>query len=1126
MTLMKDMLTKSLKKGRLKAVTLLNDLARIGGIPEPHYEYKPGGNVRKPVHFYKLRFRVPQFLQQKSEYEIRTIVGAGRCRSKQDAKSLAALEAVHRLEEMLDANRGGLQQLLEEYRLHQQEQQDAVEATPVTDEIDGVSWTTVPLDPSFSPTLPANRFGRIQFNRKLIQELPEAFLGARAVTLTSEGRLPQVDVHANQTDIGVLQRFANVVAGGKIKGVNGPSGDINMGISDREAQWFALQQLGVNLLKNKPRRSMAVMALVEALEKNTKVSSFGMAKLFVKLPKHHFEDIQKLVDKLDSDTLEAIPEKRRKKGRQRDAAKAKVIVDDGDALESRVQVFREHQKELNLPVDSVETQIPHDAAVTIVRGGTGSGKTTRYPLMLSLFSPNGAGSTSVKILVVQPRRLACQTAAHRVAYEQGYKIGQDACPIGYSIRFESFPSAAEANRTVDFLTPGVLLRRATDDLLLSDVTHLCIDEIHERNADMDLLVALAKQAQREREDHPTLPPLRLVLMSATLDSSQWESYFDDNGESNGKKPTVEVVNVPNVRRFPIDLIHLGEQGFPLAGKKVGLLKKEWKDADDTFDEAVCSTTADLVLSLIKRDALDQGSVLCFLPGIDEIRMVDRIIQSGFANKKFRKERPTIRYLHSSLSSREQAKVFRPGPKVILSTNLAETSVTIPDVKIVIDSGRERQFSLLDSSSDSETTTVVGSQLATVNISQAAAQQRAGRAGRVSAGTCYRLYTKEYLQSKFTQYTLPEMQRMDLSQLVLHSASLYHPASGHPLSLLLGAPDAPTELRLRQTLYGLRQQGLVRQVDGEGPFDWKKVEMTPLGEAVSKLPASPRIGRMLFMGLGLRAIDPALTIASLLSVPNSFSSGKSSDDSEFCSDVVEQMLAYQGYLELDKNEKQAHRRRSVFEQVSRVRRQLEHSIQSHLKPFGDTWDCWNANSHRVAAQAAIICGVTPHIAHLVNGRGDFATRDVAGNAKIHPGSVNFSHDRRAHWYMYHELRTTRAPYLHVTTAASPLELALFSDSTYHSWLDDDEEKEDGEELLDLDHGYDFGSDNWLFIADQWVPVEVSAASQRETFTRLKRVLMYNMLQQVAHDPRAFADNETYRQLVLFVLAAIEQQRLPK
>jgi HrpA-like RNA helicase len=178
-------------------------------------------------------------------------------------------------------------------------------------------------------------------------------------------------------------------------------------------------------------------------------------------------------------------------------------------------------------------------------------QTTRYPLMLNLFSPEPS-----HIIVAQPRRLACQTAAKRVAQEQGYTLGKSSnCPIGYAIRFETIQPSYDCDRTLQFQTPGVLLRHAAEDPLLSDVTHLCIDEIHERNSDIDLLLSLAKCAVQRRLKHKELPPLKLILMSATLDSSHWEAYFRNNKHDvTSPEITVAVVNVPEIRRYPITTV--------------------------------------------------------------------------------------------------------------------------------------------------------------------------------------------------------------------------------------------------------------------------------------------------------------------------------------------------------------------------------------------------------------------------------------------------------------------------------------------------------------------------------------------------------------------------------------------
>jgi HrpA-like RNA helicase len=773
--------------------------------------------------------------------------------------------------------------------------------------------------------------------------------------------------------------------------------------------------------------------------------------------------------------------------------------------------------------------------------------------MVNLFSPEPS-----RIIVAQPRRLACQTAARRVAQEQGYVLGKPNCPIGYSIRFETMAPSPNCDRTIEFQTPGVLLRYAAADPLLSEVTHLCIDEIHERNADIDLLLALAKQAVRRRLQHPDLPPLRLILMSATLDSSHWEAYFR-RGEGGTPELTLKVVNVPEIRRFPITTVHLCSNHFPLYRHELDKLiqTRGQNHDDDDVDGEICRVTAKLALHLYNQK-LD-GSILCFLPGMEEIRRVHRTI-SYQAHQRFP---PKVVYLHSSISSSDQALAFEPGSKIILSTNIAETSVTIPDCQYVIDSGRERQYSLLtkkksaagapadQAAESSDASAVVGSQLTTVDISQASAQQRAGRAGRVSAGTCYRLYTKNMYDFEFPEFTEPEMLRMDLSQLVLHAISLYHPSTGgHPLSLLSGAPDPPSEANLRRTLRDLVSQGLVEV--GDDDFSWSditrrdhqgnengtaaeetkehRIRLTPLGRAVNEFPVEPVVGRMLLMGLVLQAIDPALTIAALLSVPKVFSpspQGKEKNPSKSCSDIILQMENYDQYIQEQGN----HPKAIVFDQVKRIRNQLEKSMlnflrrHSHrsLETVSSSKVNWNANSARVVAQAALICCATPHIAHLVNGKEDFATRDVAGTAKINHGSVNIGTSRRAYWYVYHELRVVKAPNLYTTTAVSPLELALFTDSDF--LLHNLKNNRDREISLFEYMKEAFGDENWLFHADHWVPVVAANPSQRDALLRLRRLLMFEMLQQVAQNPLSFAQNTSYQQVVLYVLSALEQQRLP-
>ena len=298
-------------------------------------------------------------------------------------------------------------------------------------------------------------------------------------------------------------------------------------------------------------------------------------------------------------------------------------------------------------------------------------------------------------------------------------------------------------------------------------------------------------------------------------------------------------------------------------------------------------------------------------------------------------------------------------------------------------------------------------------------------------------------------------------------------------------------------------------------------LTYLGKTVSSIPATPRIGRMLVLGLALGAVEPALTIAALLSVPNVFSicgrqkksrtSGEYQEPPENCSDIIEQVESFEMYKE-KKGGAGSDRKGNTYAQVSRVRRQLAKVCEDLVGvKNGDRKSLaqWNANGDRLGAQAALICAVSQHVASLVDGRGAFATRDCAGTARVHPSSVNYSHDRRAHWYVYNELRKTTSPYLHVTTAASPLELALFSNGGSGSKLDEDVE------VLQKMLG-------WTHVADQWIPVSVKK-KQRSCFLRLKEIVNRDMLNDVSKDPDSFLEKEAYKDIVDLVMSAIEQQR---
>lgn len=578
----------------MKAVGVLSRLARCAGLPEPIYDHRPGASKKNPSHFMKVTFRIPDFLRTDYELFTRNVVGGGKASQKAFAKTLAALEAVQRLEADMGLNKGELAKLVDKYEDEQRQKKEKIQSTPVEQEIQGVSWESFPIDPSFPDTDPATRRGRIYFNPELRQN-PRAFAAAKAITLAATGTLPEVVIHGTTTDEG-FDQYANIRVNGRTIAGGSSASEIYAGISRKEAELLVLDQMGRKQYDSYPN-------YIQNDE-----SSFGMAKVVTQLPAHQFKEIKELMGSVTPYQAPHFAQRPHKPNRDK-VKTFPMTAEDESKVTERISSFRRHQLELSLPVDSVEDVIPHDAPVTVVKGGTGSGKTTRYPLMLSLFSPMGL---STKVVVAQPRRLACQTAAHRVAYEIDARVGADGCPIGYAIRFESFSPKTEC-RTVNFQTPGVILRRAMTDPLLKDVTHLVIDEVHERNADVDLLLALAKDIQKQRANHSTLLPLRIVLMSATLDSSHWESYFGESGNP------VAVVNMPEIRRFPIDIAHLGNKDFPLAKKTLKRLVRCGNRDPDEREDILWNATAELAVQVFQGQTLKSGSILCFLPGIEEIR---------------------------------------------------------------------------------------------------------------------------------------------------------------------------------------------------------------------------------------------------------------------------------------------------------------------------------------------------------------------------------------------------------------------------------------------------------------------------------------------------------------------------
>ncbi|MBX9710468.1 MAG: ATP-dependent helicase HrpB [Xanthobacteraceae bacterium] len=443
-----------------------------------------------------------------------------------------------------------------------------------------------------------------------------------------------------------------------------------------------------------------------------------------------------------------------------------------------------------LPIDAVlgeltNTLARHHAAVLVAPPG--AGKTTRVPLALLETS----WAKDKKIVMLEPRRIAARAAADRMAQTLGEKAGET---VGYRVRFGSKVS----RRTrIEVVTEGMFARQILDDPELSGVAAVLFDEFHERSLDADLGLALARDAQQGlRED------LRILVMSATLDGARVAKLLGD-------APVVESEG----RAFPVETRYLGRKP----------------------DVQIERQMADAVASALRADA---GSVLAFLPGAAEIRrtqtfLAERIGDSGI----------DIVPLFGALDASVQDRAISPAPKgqrkVVLATSIAETSLTIEGVRIVVDSGMARVPRYEPD---------IGlTRLETVRASRAAVDQRRGRAGRTEPGVCYRLWDEPQTAS-FDAYTRPEILSADLSSLVLDLAEW---GITDPSRLaFLDPPPAPALLEARALLRELDA------LDDEG-------RITAEGKSLRALALPPRLARMIVNSHRLGAGEQAAMIAAIL-----------------------------------------------------------------------------------------------------------------------------------------------------------------------------------------------------------------------------------------------------------------------
>uniref|UniRef100_A0A1A8UE18 Putative ATP-dependent RNA helicase DHX57 n=1 Tax=Nothobranchius furzeri TaxID=105023 RepID=A0A1A8UE18_NOTFU len=535
--------------------------------------------------------------------------------------------------------------------------------------------------------------------------------------------------------------------------------------------------------------------------------------------------------------------------------------------------------------------------VLVVSGMTGCGKTTQIPQFILDASLSGSKEQVANILCTQPRRISAISVAQRVAQERAECLGHS---VGYQIRLETVRSSATR---LLYCTTGVLLRRLEGESDLRGVTHVIVDEVHERTEESDFLLLVLKDLIAQR------PDLKIILMSATLDAALFSDYFFDC-------PTIHIPG----RAFPVDQFFLEdviaktgyviEHGSPyMRSGKQSLSSTSKGDPRDVVDDlgddvwnfmsfckkdfvkdsipdqqlglqeliirykdtkkSVLKTISAMDLDKINMDLVESllewivdgkhnyppGAVLVFMPGLAEIKMLFEQLQSNRMFNNRGRSRCVVYPLHSSLSNEEQQAVFSRPPegitKIIISTNIAETSVTIDDVVYVIDSGKMKE-KRYDASKSMES-------LEDSWVSRANTLQRKGRAGRVASGVCFHLFTSHCFHHQLSSQQLPEIQRVPLEQLCLRIKILDVFAEQPLESVFSRLIEPPAEGSLEAAKQRLQDLGALTADE----------KLTPLGYHLACLPVDVRIGKLMLFGAIFRCLDPALTIAASLAFKSPF-----------------------------------------------------------------------------------------------------------------------------------------------------------------------------------------------------------------------------------------------------------------
>lgn len=655
-----------------------------------------------------------------------------------------------------------------------------------------------------------------------------------------------------------------------------------------------------------------------------------------------------------------------------------VFGDAKDDYRQRIQSTRR-----SLPVYKVKDSLIKligEHMVVVVVGETGSGKTTQLTQYLHEYGYSKRGI----IGCTQPRRVAAVSVAQRVADEMDVYLGEE---VGYTIRFEDFTSKSTV---IKYMTDGVLMRESLNDPELERYSVIIMDEAHERSLSTDVLFGIFRSVLSSRRD------FRLVVTSATMDSEKLSSFF-------GNAP---IFSIPG-RTFPVEIEYL--RHFP----------------DDYIDAAVrqclkihCTNPlGSLGDKESPNSETEKGDILIFMTGQEDIEATCILISEKLESLMMDGADPLlILPIYSQLPSDLQAKIFKPSPfrKVIVATNIAETSLTLDGIRYVIDCGlcKVKVYNPkigMDS-------------LQITPISQANASQRSGRAGRVASGICYRMYTEQTFFADMLPNSIPEIQRTNLSNVVLLLKSL-----GSDDVFSFPFIDPPSSSSISTSLYQLWSLGAV---DAEG-------SLTDLGRQMARFPLDPPLSKVLLTANKLDCLIEVIVVVAMLTIPSVFYRPKDrmeeadASREKFSVPESDHLTLLNIFIQWKRHgshskwserhflhQKALQRVEEVFKQIAEIYSNVMNigSIPKiDLKPNPLCWD----NLRKA------FCSGYFHNSAKIRAIGQYVNLSTSVPAYIHPSSSLFLSGVNPDYLVYHEVIITSKEYMNTVSAIEPEWLNLYA-----------------------------------------------------------------------------------------------------